>query len=258
MVRVFQTNFPQSIRSMSSDNPSRKTSYFSTICIEKCKGRCCNPWWGIISFTINRNGGLSDPVNFKKELIKNITARKERIQVQYVTRERLPRRLFNAPDKQHVSVENIRVRNNTISLTLRAMFAFRCHFLSPENACTIHPAATGTDDIRPPHCGYMGTPNAVPNEKGYCRIIHTADASTSDNATIAKAINMEQAVSDRFFYESVDSTTEAADKIINFIRDYCRAKAPHLLEIERKSGRPGRNEPCYCGSGKKYKKCHGK
>ncbi|MBN2195705.1 MAG: SEC-C domain-containing protein [Polyangiaceae bacterium] len=21
---------------------------------------------------------------------------------------------------------------------------------------------------------------------------------------------------------------------------------------------PGRNDPCYCGSGKKYKKCHGK
>ena len=22
--------------------------------------------------------------------------------------------------------------------------------------------------------------------------------------------------------------------------------------------RPGRNEPCYCGSGKKYKNCHGR
>ena len=22
--------------------------------------------------------------------------------------------------------------------------------------------------------------------------------------------------------------------------------------------RPGRNDPCYCGSGKKYKKCHGR
>ena len=24
------------------------------------------------------------------------------------------------------------------------------------------------------------------------------------------------------------------------------------------SKRPGRNQPCYCGSGKKYKKCHGR
>jgi uncharacterized protein YecA (UPF0149 family) len=22
--------------------------------------------------------------------------------------------------------------------------------------------------------------------------------------------------------------------------------------------KPGRNEPCWCGSGKKYKKCHGR
>ena len=26
---------------------------------------------------------------------------------------------------------------------------------------------------------------------------------------------------------------------------------------KRAEPKPGRNEPCYCGSGKKYKKCHG-
>jgi uncharacterized protein len=25
----------------------------------------------------------------------------------------------------------------------------------------------------------------------------------------------------------------------------------------RKTGEPGRNDLCYCGSGKKYKRCHG-
>jgi len=25
-----------------------------------------------------------------------------------------------------------------------------------------------------------------------------------------------------------------------------------------KTGEPGRNEPCFCGSGLKFKKCHGK
>jgi uncharacterized protein len=29
------------------------------------------------------------------------------------------------------------------------------------------------------------------------------------------------------------------------------------VEILRRADVPGRNDPCYCGSGKKYKKCHG-
>jgi len=29
------------------------------------------------------------------------------------------------------------------------------------------------------------------------------------------------------------------------------------VETVRKAPEPGRNDPCFCGSGKKYKKCHG-
>ena len=29
------------------------------------------------------------------------------------------------------------------------------------------------------------------------------------------------------------------------------------VETVRKEAEPGRNDPCPCGSGKKYKKCHG-
>ena len=29
------------------------------------------------------------------------------------------------------------------------------------------------------------------------------------------------------------------------------------IETVRKLAEPGRNEPCWCGSGKKFKKCHG-
>ncbi len=36
---------------------------------------------------------------------------------------------------------------------------------------------------------------------------------------------------------------------------YWTLKGPH--EPVRREARPGRNEPCPCGSGKKYKKCHG-
>ncbi len=30
----------------------------------------------------------------------------------------------------------------------------------------------------------------------------------------------------------------------------------HAVEPARKVERPGRNDACWCGSGKKYKKCH--
>jgi preprotein translocase subunit SecA len=29
------------------------------------------------------------------------------------------------------------------------------------------------------------------------------------------------------------------------------------VPYRRESPKPGRNDPCFCGSGKKYKKCHG-
>ena len=35
-----------------------------------------------------------------------------------------------------------------------------------------------------------------------------------------------------------------------------RADAPLPVEPARRQGRPGRNDPCWCGSGKKYKRCH--
>ena len=35
------------------------------------------------------------------------------------------------------------------------------------------------------------------------------------------------------------------------------AEAPRQATVTRGQARVGRNEPCPCGSGKKYKKCHG-
>jgi uncharacterized protein len=32
----------------------------------------------------------------------------------------------------------------------------------------------------------------------------------------------------------------------------------HVQTVQRDGPKPGRNEPCFCGSGKKYKQCHGK
>lgn len=35
-------------------------------------------------------------------------------------------------------------------------------------------------------------------------------------------------------------------------------KSASNVQVVRSSPKIGRNEPCYCGSGKKYKNCHGK
>ncbi|RYF82946.1 MAG: zinc chelation protein SecC [Comamonadaceae bacterium] len=40
------------------------------------------------------------------------------------------------------------------------------------------------------------------------------------------------------------------------LRQLWRSLGPRV-QAARKSDEPGRNDPCHCGSGKKYKKCHG-
>ena len=37
-----------------------------------------------------------------------------------------------------------------------------------------------------------------------------------------------------------------------------RAQAPKVQQVQRFTDKVGRNDPCPCGSGKKYKNCHGK
>jgi uncharacterized protein YecA (UPF0149 family) len=37
-----------------------------------------------------------------------------------------------------------------------------------------------------------------------------------------------------------------------------RRKLQGISNTVRLGERPGRNDPCACGSGKKYKKCHGR
>jgi len=40
------------------------------------------------------------------------------------------------------------------------------------------------------------------------------------------------------------------------LRELGRTLGPRV-ETVRVEATPGRNDPCHCGSGKKYKKCHG-
>ncbi len=223
-------------------------SYFSGICVERCGGMCCDPWWGIISYTMVKEGGLS---NLRQEVLKGIKARQERIIEGYATNESPKRHLFRSPEKYNVSVRDIKVSGNSISVSIMAMFAFRCIFLSEEKVCGIHPSSLG-NEIRPQHCGYMGSLNVKPGEKGYCRIIHAAE----NNGGLDEAIEVEKGASSRHYIEGVATIDEAADRVVEKIKGFCEKNAPRLLPQE-KSSTPGRNDPCWCGSGKKFKKCHG-
>lgn len=236
--------------------PSVNATSFSEICLTLCKGKCCAPWWGIISYSIRKEDGLSHLQDFKEDIVKGIREREQRIIDRYITSEASPRPLFKPAERYNVTVENIQITGNSLSINLRAMFAFRCLFLSKDKRCTIHPSVMEGNDIRPPHCGYLGSLDAKPDEKGYCRIIHAAAASSKDISKIKAAIDMENSVSERYFREGYPSAEIAAEAVVTKINEYVQKHAPYLLPVV--SGRsPGRNEPCYCGSGKKYKKCHG-
>lgn len=235
---------------------SEEASFFSAICSEKCGGLCCAPWWGIISYQIVKEGGVSNLNGFRTEIIKGINARAQRIVDGYATRELHPNHLFTRPERYNVIVRDIKVSGKSLLIDVMAMFAFRCRYLSEEKVCMIHPAITGGEDIRPPHCGFMGSLRVKPGEKGYCRIIHAAESPEADSNAINAAIEVEKGASLRHYSEGFPTAEMAADRVIEQLKDY---GARHLNQSlpQRKQPVPGRNETCYCGSGKKYKVCHG-
>lgn len=233
---------------------TRDRSYFSSVCVQRCGGMCCDPWWGIISYQVVKEGGLSSLSSFKAEVAKGIQARARRIIEAYVTSEKAPRALFKTPEKYNVIVRDIRANGTSVIMSLIAMYAFRCAFVSEERSCSIHPSIIGTE-IRPLHCGFLGTPEAGPGEKGYCRIIHAA--LTGQDTEIEKALLTEKETASRNLEEGVCSADEAAEKVVEGLKSWCGRNAPAIVPQQRQQSTPGRNDPCWCGSGKKFKKCHG-
>lgn len=236
---------------------SGDASFFSSICSEKCGGACCDPWWGIISYQIVKEDGLSNLNDFRNEMIKGINVRAQRIVDGYVTRETPPNHLFSSPEKYNITVREIKKSGKGLLISVMAMYAFACRYLSDDKVCMIHPAVTGGDDIRPPHCGYMGSLKVKPGEKGYCRVIHAAESSTKDDGPLNAAIEIEKSASRRHYNEGSPTVEAAADKVIEQLKDYASKHLNQSLP-QKKQPVPGRNEPCYCGSGRKFKICHGR
>ena len=63
--------------------------------------------------------------------------------------------------------------------------------------------------------------------------------------------NMLKADADYLYTQKAWEGIFSEDKIMQIIKDFKRSKIVH------KEKEPGRNDPCPCGSGKKYKKCCG-
>jgi Fe-S-cluster containining protein len=232
---------------------SKDTPYFTKICIEQCGGLCCDPWWGIISYTMAAPVGLSDLRGFRNEVVKGIREREQRIVKAYKTEEDEPRPLFEGAERYNVKVRGIKAEGGRLRISMLAMFAFRCRHFSPERTCTIHPSLLGGREIRPPHCGFLGTPDAAPDERGYCRIIHAAQNPTDTQGAIRSAIDLECGANAKHHDEGAQSVEEAADRVIDQLRGSLKDLKP-----KESAERPGRNDPCICGSGKKFKKCHGR
>jgi hypothetical protein len=242
---------------MSNSEIIKEDAFFSTLCIERCKGRCCAPWWGVVSFTLRKDNGLSGLSDFKRTVIKAVAERELRIRDNYITSDAQPRALFEKPEKYFVPIEELKINGTTLLITLRAMYAFRCLFLTDENECGIHPGVIGGEDIRPPHCGYMGTLNAEYGDKGYCRIIHTAAKEGSTEKDIDSAIELEEESSRLCFEQGKGTIDEAVEVVMDELTKRCKESAPELFPKEGSPAKVGRNDPCTCGSGKKFKKCCG-
>jgi len=228
----------------------------SDICVGRCGGVCCDPWWAMISYSAVKKHGASGLDVFEAEILKGIRERGKRVVDNYVTTERPARPLFGQPDKYNVIVKDMKADGSGIRLDLLAMFAFRCAFLSKDKTCSIHPTAVdagGGTDIRPGRCAQLGSSAAMPGEEGFCRIIHAAPGG---DAAVDSAVQMEKFVALKYLSEGFDSPEAAADSVVKKLQEFCSKNAAHLTAQPKRES-AGRNDPCPCGSGKKYKKCCG-
>ncbi len=236
---------------MEGPKEPKEESYFARICTEECGGLCCDPWWGIISYTIVKDDGLKKLKSFKTAVLKGISEREQRIRSAYVTSEETPRALFGPPERYNVKVTGIRSEGGALKISLLAMFAFSCRHFTDQKSCAIHPSFMDSREIRPMQCGLLGSPKAKPRERGYCRIIEAGETDTA--AAVASAIAVEKEASAKHYADGVLSAELAAERVMDALNKYAAAerKEPETAV------KPGRNDPCPCGSGRKFKKCHG-
>lgn len=74
---------------------------------------------------------------------------------------------------------------------------------------------------------------------------------TEDELAYAKALDQEHPLS------TLDAAIEDLVVTVSELANLGRAERVKVVTVRRGEPRTGRNDPCHCGSGKKYKYCHG-
>ena len=80
---------------------------------------------------------------------------------------------------------------------------------------------------------------------------HLPPETDEDRALVAE---LDQQVPLRDETQAIQDTVEAAVSLWNLTAQDRMA----VRTVQRDSAKVGRNDPCPCGSGKKFKQCHGK
>ncbi len=83
------------------------------------------------------------------------------------------------------------------------------------------------------------------------RIYRHLPAETAEEIEIVATLDREHPLSD---------LDDAIEEMVGAVADLCdltKAQRYHVETIRRDGAKLGRNDPCHCGSGRKYKQCHG-
>jgi uncharacterized protein len=84
------------------------------------------------------------------------------------------------------------------------------------------------------------------------RLYRHLPAETDDEREVVATLDHEQPLT------TLDAAIEDLVIAIADLSDLTRKARFKVETVKRDAPKPGRNDPCPCGSGKKFKACHGK
>ena len=77
-------------------------------------------------------------------------------------------------------------------------------------------------------------------------------------AKMVTKVQISEAPAERYRARRSVSATESHNDINQFSSGQNSGSTPEKAQVRRTTPKVGRNDPCPCGSGKKYKHCHGR
>ena len=83
------------------------------------------------------------------------------------------------------------------------------------------------------------------------RLYRHLPAETDEERELVATLDREQPLA------SMDDAIEELVVTVADLWDLTQKSRYHVETIKRDTPKLGRNDPCHCGSGKKFKKCHG-